>query len=235
MQLDEVMAALSKMGSDQTKKTYLRHGAREPIFGVKVGDMKQIVKKIKKDHALALSLFDTGNGDAMYLAGLIADAQAVTVQQLNRWAKAAQWYMISEYAVAGLAAESPHGWAVGLKWIESKQDHISAAGWATLSGVLSVRRDEELETAQIEALLDRVSTAIHNSSNRTRYAMNGFVIAAGSYVVSLKKEALSCAEAIGKVSVDMGDTACKVPLATAYIQKVIDKGRHGKKRKQAQC
>lgn len=61
--------------------------------------------------------------------------------------------------------------------------------------------------------------------------MNGFVIAVGAYVKPLLKQAKSTAEAIGKVEVDMGGTACKVPLATQYIAKIVDAGRVGKKRK----
>jgi hypothetical protein len=49
------------------------------------------------------------------------------------------------------------------------------------------------------------------------------------------KEAIKIAEKIGKVNVEMGGTACKVPLATDYIQNLIDKGRVGKKRKMARC
>jgi hypothetical protein len=65
--------------------------------------------------------------------------------------------------------------------------------------------------------------------------MNAFVIAVGSYVTPLTAKAKEVAEKIGKVSVDMGGTACKVPLATAYIKKVEDRGSLGKKRKSARC
>ena len=61
------------MSSGLTTQT-LRHGAKEPFYGVKVGDLKPIQKRIKKDHALALALYDTGVSDAMYLAALIAEA-----------------------------------------------------------------------------------------------------------------------------------------------------------------
>lgn len=109
MQLQEVMKQLEQFGNEQTKKTYTNHGAKEPFFGVKVGDMKTIVTKVKKDHDLSLQLYDTGNADAMYLAGLIADENKITKADLQKWAKDATWYMVSEYAVAGVAAESPHG------------------------------------------------------------------------------------------------------------------------------
>ena len=65
--------------------------------------------------------------------------------------------------------------------------------------------------------------------------MNGFVIAIGSYIKALTEKSKKVAQTIGNVSVDMGGTACKVPLATDYIQKIIDKDRIGKKRKTARC
>ena len=65
--------------------------------------------------------------------------------------------------------------------------------------------------------------------------MNAYVIAVGSYIPELTKKAKTIAEKIGKVSVDMGGTACKVPLATEYIQKVEYRGAIGKKRKAARC
>jgi hypothetical protein len=52
------------------------------------------------------------------------------------------------------------------------------------------------------------------------------------FVPSLTKKAQALATKIGKVDVYTGETACKVPLATAYIQKVLNKGRLRKKRDQ---
>lgn len=65
--------------------------------------------------------------------------------------------------------------------------------------------------------------------------MNAFVIAAGVYVRPLSAQAKAAAKQIGEVSVDMGDTACQVPLATAYIEKCETSGRAGKKRKTIRC
>jgi len=65
--------------------------------------------------------------------------------------------------------------------------------------------------------------------------MNGFVIAVGAYIKDLLPKAQQTAADIGKVEVMMNGTACKVPLATPYIQKVVDRGTIGKKRKSARC
>src|SRR2546422_9884344 len=96
MNSTDVMKALEKLGSAQTKKTYRRHGCPEPFFGVKIADMKALIKKLKinNDTALAKELYRTGNSDAMYLAGLICDGRQLTRRDLNDWAKKATWYMI---------------------------------------------------------------------------------------------------------------------------------------------
>jgi len=171
----------------------------------------------------------------MYLAGLIADENLVTREELQNWADNAYWYMLSEYTVPWLAAESRYGWELGLEWIDSPKETIASSGWSILSNLVSLRPDEELDLDKLSALLDLVARDIHESQNRVRYTMNGFVIAVGSYVKELTIKANEVAATIGKVSVDISGTACKVPLATAYIKKIKDKGTIGKKRKSARC
>ncbi len=235
MTKDEVMQALQAFGNEQTRKIHQRHGATEPYFGVKVGDLKTLQRKIKKNQELALELFQTGNTDAMYLACLIADEKVVTATLLDQWMQDARWYLLSEYGVAGLAAESKYGLDMGLKWIHSATEQVAAGGWATLCGWVSIRPDQQLDTMLFLELLEITEDEIHYAPNRVRYAMNNFVIAVGSYFTALSDKAQQVAENIGKVQVNFGATSCKVPLASAYIEKVIHKGRLGKKRRYARC
>ena len=88
---------------------------------------------------------------------------------------------------------------------------------------------------ELAGLLERVEQTLHQQPNRARYAMNGFVIALGCYVQSLTDAAIATGERIGRVSVDMGNTACVVPASPAYIRKVQARGTIGKKRKTARC
>jgi 3-methyladenine DNA glycosylase AlkD len=235
MTADEVVEELRTLGSESTKKTLLKHGAREPFFGVKVEHLKKIQKRIKMDYQLALDLYATGISDAMYLAGLIADDARMTKKDLQRWADQAYWSMLSEYTVPWVAAGSPHGWELALKWIDSKKENVAAAGWATFSSLVGVTADDDLDLDELTRLLERVQKTLHQQANRVRYVMNGFVIAVGSYVAPLTDLALRTAAAVGPVAVDMGGTACKVPAAAAYIEKVRDHGTLGRKRKTAKC
>jgi 3-methyladenine DNA glycosylase AlkD len=235
MTAKRIVEELQSLGSASTKKVLLNHGAREPLFGVKIGDMKKIVKRIKTDHQLALDLYDTGIYDAMYLAGLIADDAKMTPKDLNGWVQKADGGSLEGSTVPWVAAGSPHGWDVARQWIDSKKENVAVAGWCTLGCLVSMKEDAELDQAELKRLLERAQKTIHAERNNVRYAMNGFVIAVGSYVQPLADGAMRAAEKIGRVTVDMGDTACQVPYAPDYIKKARKGGAVAAKRKTVKC
>lgn len=235
MTAQAILDEIRPLGRDSYKKVLLNHGVKEPIYGVKIEYLQKIRKRIKKDYHLALALYDTGVYDAMYLAGLIADDARMTRDDLRRWVEKAANGGLSGFTVPGVAAGSPHGHELALEWIESATDHIAAAGWATLSCLVSVKDDAELDLTELKRLLERVRRTIHQAPNDARYQMNSFVISLGAYVRPLTDAAMKAAEAIGPVTVDMGNTSCKVPFAPDYIRKVEQRGTLGKKRKSAKC
>jgi 3-methyladenine DNA glycosylase AlkD len=231
----EVIEELRPLGRDSYKKVLLKHGIKEPCFGVKIEELKKIQKRIKKDYQLALDLYDTGIYDAMYLAGLIADDARMTKRDLQRWLANPNSEPLSGSTVPWVASESRHGWELALEWVESDVENAGAAGWTTLSCLVSIKPDAELDLPKLKQLLARVGKTIHTQTDNERYAMNGFVISVGAYVASLTELALQTAEKIGSVEVDMGDTACKIPFAPEYIRKIQQRGTIGKKRKTVKC
>ena len=235
MTVDEVMSQLEAYGSPTIKNILLKHGVKEPFFGVKVGDLKVIEKKIKKDYDLALDLFKTGNADAMYLAGLIADDARMTKDDLQAWVEMAVSANISEYTVPWVCAASNFGFELGTEWIYSDLEHIATAGWNTLAGLTALKQDDELDLDAYRALIGRIEKTIHSSKNRERYSMNSFLITVGSSVPALTNLAKEAATRIGLVMVDMNGTSCKVPNVIDYITKVESKGKLGKKKKTLKC
>ena len=235
MKHEDILKQLEALGQASIKNVLLKHGIKEPLYGVKIEELKKIQKKVKTDHALSLQLYKTGIYDAMYLAGMIAEPAKMTIKELQEWVQKANAPILYETTVSGIAAESKHGMELAKKWIESKEAGIASAGWATLSHMVSVKDDSELDIPLLKELLKKVPQLIKTSPNRVKSTMNGFVIAAGSYVKELNTLAKQTAQKMGKVEVDMGDTACKVPDALAYIEKVESKNGLGKKRKSAIC
>jgi 3-methyladenine DNA glycosylase AlkD len=231
----EIIQKLEELGSEQTKQIYNNHGVKEPYFGVKIGDLKKLVKYVKKDHELALKLYDSGNHDAMYLAGLSINPKLTSKATLLDWAQKAYWYIAAEYTVAQVAAESDYAIELARKWMKAEEEMIAVCGWSTYSNYLSITPDEKLDLSEIRDLLSQIKNNIHGERNRVRYLMNGFVISVGAYVTEISEDAKKVADYIGKVQVDVGNTACKVPLATEYIKKIEVKNRVGLKRKTCIC
>jgi 3-methyladenine DNA glycosylase AlkD len=229
----EILAELKTMGSESTRRILSNHGAPSNQYGVKVEDLKKIQKKVKKDYKLSLELFNSGIPDAQYLAGLIADETKMTSEDLQHWAEHASWHMISEFTVSWIAAESSYGWDLALQWIDSANPEIQSSGWNTLASLAAIKQDDKLDIPALKKLLNRVEQQINKTSNRVVYAMNTFLIAAGGYVKELTSEALRIGKTLGKLTVNMGGTACKVPYAPDYIQKMLDRGV--KKKKMARC
>jgi 3-methyladenine DNA glycosylase AlkD len=232
----EVLQELESLGSESVKRMLMKnHGVREPCFGVRIGDMKSIRKRVKQDYQLALDLYATGNHDAMYLAGLIADDSRMTREDLQNWVEGARGGALAGTTVASVAAGSAHGWAMALRWIDSKDERIAEAGWSVLANLAVLKDDSELDLPKWRTLIERVEKTIHDAPDRARYGMNGFLIAAGCCVKPLTPLALEAGERIGPVAADLGPNQCQIPFAPEYIRKVEARGALGKKRKTVKC
>ncbi len=217
MTLDEAMRALEQAGSAQTRKTYARHGAAEPMFGVSFATLKALTKRIDVDHELALALWDTGNFDARNLAVKIVDPARMTPADLDRWAREASPSRMCGGYVGMLAAEGAHGARKAAEWLASRDGRERSAGWSLLGQL--AQRDEATPDAFFEQRLADIERTIHAAPSAEREGMNMALILIGCRSASLRKAALAAAKRIGKVEVDHGDTDCKTPDAAAYIAK----------------
>ncbi len=235
MDVQTVLQELESLGTERTKKIYVQQGAHEPLFGAATGAMKPIVKKIKINQALAEELYATGNYDAMYLAGMVADPKAMTEADFDRWMEGAYFYMISDFIVAVTLAETDFGQAVSDRWIATGKELFVSAGYSCYCWLLGNRKDEEFDREKLSRMLETVEKTIHGSPDRSKYAMNNFVATVGVSYTPLHEKAVSVAKAIGAVEVYRGKTKCSVPVAADEIQKAVDKGRLGFKRKNVRC
>lgn len=217
MSFADAMSALEKAGSAQTRKTYARHGAVEPMFGVSFATLKVMVKRIGVDHELALALWATKNHDARTLALKIADPERVKSAELDRFARENRARTCGSY-VAMLAAESPHATEKVREWFASSDEVLRGHAW-TLAGFIATL-DETTPDEWFVQRLAQIEKTIHSAPNSEREAMNMAVIVIGGRNAVLRKAATATAKRIGKVEVDHGDTACKTPDAVPYIEKM---------------
>ncbi|MFF2447565.1 DNA alkylation repair protein [Neobacillus sp. NPDC058068] len=235
MNLELVMQELEVLGKERTKKMYISNGAHEPVFGVATGAMKPIARKIKINQLLAEELYATGNYDAMYFAGIIADSKAMTESDFDRWMDAAYFYMLSDYVVAVTLSESDIAQDVADKWIASGEELRMSAGWSCYCWLLGNRLDHEFSESKISNMLDIVKNTIHDSPERTKSAMNNFLNTVGISYSPLHEKAVETAKAIGTVEVKRDKKKSSFLNAYESIQKEVEKGRLGFKRKYVRC
>src|SRR5690606_17184997 len=83
MTVKEILAELKSLGDDARRKHNAKAGAPDNQFGVKLGDIRALAKRIKSDHELALKLWETGNTEAQLLATLIIKPKALSADDLD--------------------------------------------------------------------------------------------------------------------------------------------------------
>ncbi len=235
MTLEEVMRELESLATAQIKKVYKAQRVPEPYWGVPTTAMKPMSKKIKRNQALAEQLYATGNYDAMYFAGIIADPKVMTEADFDRWMDKADFFMVSDYIVSVSLAETDFAQVVADRWIKSGEELRMSAGWACYEWLLGSRSDSEFDPEKIKAMLNEVAATIHKQPNRTRFSMNGFLVAVGVSYLPLHEEALKTAEKIGKVEALSVKGTTAVLVAEEAILKAKAKNRIGFKRKHVRC
>jgi 3-methyladenine DNA glycosylase AlkD len=216
MTLAQVMSTLEKAGSEQTRKTYARHGVTGAMFGVSFATLKTLLKRIGVDHELALALWDTGNFDARNLAVKIVDPAAMSASDLDRWAKASIPRMCGPY-VEHLAVEGPHARKKVDAWRASSEPALRCRGWG-LVGAMAMR-DEDVPDAWFAERLAEIEESILASPNAERAAKLSALIAIGCRSAALRKAVTVASKRIGKIEIDQGDTACKTPEPVPTLEK----------------
>ncbi|MCR8846432.1 DNA alkylation repair protein [Paenibacillus sp. SC116] len=235
MNLETVMQELEALSKERTKKIYMSNGAHEPLFGVATGQMKPIVKKIKINQELAEQLYATGNYDAMYFAGIIADPKAMTKADFDRWMDSAYFYMLSDYVVAVTLAEADIAQEVADDWISSGEELKMSAGWSCYCWLLGNRKDHEFSESKMANMLETVKNTIHDAPERTKYSMNNFLYTVATSYTPLHDLAVDTAKVVGPVEVQTDKAKSKFINASDNIQKAVDKGQVGFKRKHVRC
>ncbi|MFN3199817.1 MAG: DNA alkylation repair protein [Bradymonadia bacterium] len=217
MALSEVMQALEAAGKPGTVAIYRRHGVQGETFGVSVAALKTLTKLHRRDDALAMQLWETGNHDARVLATQIVEPRRFSPEVIEAWSAACDSYPIND-AVCALAAKSPEALTFARSWIEREADFGAAAGWTVYSALVTKGK---VEVDEARGLLERIVAGIHQSGNRTRYSMNNTLIAIGGTLPELQQAAIDAAEQIGPVVVDHGETGCQTPEAIPYIERMV--------------
>jgi 3-methyladenine DNA glycosylase AlkD len=235
MELKEILEKLSSLTNERTKKYYVSGGAKEPVFGCTISSMKPLFKQLKFNQALADQLFDTGNYDAMYLAGMIAEPKKMTKQDFDRWINKAYFFMISDFIVAVTLAEADIGEQVADDWIESDKELTISAGWKTYEWMLGTRKNETFDEQRLKELIEMIPTRFETQPPRAQLSMVDFLKAVAISYPPLHEDALKVAKLLGKREIALSETKSRIVDPFDDIVSEVKKGRLGFKRKHVRC
>ena len=218
MNVKQVLKEMEALGTEQNRKIYGRHGVQREMFGLSFANLKKLAKTYKKEHGLALELWQSGNHDARILASMIADPKQMSAEQLDKWVADLDNYVITD-AFSGMAVKAETALDKISEWTHSGEEWIGSTGWNMLAH--TAMKNTDLSDDFFLPYLECVQREIHKRKNRVRYSMNNALIAIGVRNEDLQKKVLKIAKEIGEVQVDHGDTGCKTPDAHNYILKTV--------------
>ena len=218
MTVKEILARLESLGDDARRKHNAKAGAPDNQFGVKLGDIRAIAKKIKTDHQLALELWDTGNVEAQLLATLIIKPKSLSAAELDTMTRSTTCDQVAEWLNAYVVAQHPEKEALREKWMKDKDRWAARAGWHLTAS--QVNKGEG--GLDLPALLDRIEREMPKAVPEVQWTMNNTLAAIGIKHAAHRKRAIAIGEKIGLYRdwpVSKGCTPPYVPMWVEFMVK----------------
>ncbi len=100
--------------------------------------LRQMAKRIGKDHELALALWDSEVHEARILASIVDEPKKVTMAQMDRWVKDFDSWDICDQCCNNLFVQDQHAREVIGPWCEREEEFVRRAGFVMIA-VLSVK------------------------------------------------------------------------------------------------
>jgi 3-methyladenine DNA glycosylase AlkD len=199
MTVPEILEKLKSLGSPENVAGMARYGiVTKKAFGVSAPDLKQLAKEIKKKtkdrHTLALELWKTGIHDARAVAYLIDDPKQVTEKQMDRWAKDFDNWAICDSCCGTLFDKTPYAYEKALEWSEQNEEFVKRAG-IVLIAWLAVH-DKKAEDEKIAAFLPVLEKHSGDERNFIKKAVSWSLRQIGKRNLNLNKLAVEAAERV---------------------------------------
>src|SRR5215471_11205091 len=217
MTLKETLAQLKALGDEKTLAHNKKNGAGDNQFGVKLGDIRKLGKKIKTNHELALALWETGNIDARFLAILLMKPQSLSADELDRMVRSLNFAWVADWLNSYVVKQHPEKETLRQKWMADDDPWAARAGW----GLTSERIAKSPKGLDLPAILDRIESEMPDAPPETQWTMNACLAGIGIHFPKHRKRAIAIGETLGvyrDYPVSMG---CTSPFAPIWINEMV--------------
>jgi 3-methyladenine DNA glycosylase AlkD len=217
--LEETLKHLGALGNEKMRKQNTKNGAGDNQFGVRLGDVKKLAKKIKANHELALSLWDTENIDARLLATLIIKPNELSVKEADKIVKSVKFNQVADWLNAYVVKNHPEKETLRQLWMTSNQPMAARAGW-NLTASRVVKDPVGLD---LPAILDRIESEMGNAAPEVQWTMNSTLAEIGIHFPNHRKRALSIGEKLGIYRDYPVSKGCTSPFAPIWINEMVSR------------
>lgn len=219
MNFTETLSTLQSLGDEKVRKQHIKNGARENLYGVKMGDIRLLAKKIKTDHNLALELWKTDNIDARMLAILILNPKELTAAEIEEMVSSEQFAWAADWFYNYIVKEYPAKEEFREKWMNSNDIMLARAGWSLTAG----RITRNHEGVNIAAILDRIEKEMPKAAKETQWTMNTTLAQIGINHPEYRERALAIGEKLGVFRDYPVSKGCTSPFAPIWINEMVSR------------
>lgn len=217
MTLKEAIAQLKALGDEKMRAHNTKRGAGDDQFGVKLGDIRTLAKKIKTDHTLALALWETGNVDARLLATLLIKPADLSAKEMDRMVRSVTFVHVADWLYSYVVKLHPDKETLRQGWMTTKHPMAARAGWAATAG----RVAKSPEGLDLPALLDRIEAEMGTADPVVQWTMNCTLAEIGIHFPKHRKRALAIGEELGVFRDYPCSKGCTSPFAPIWINAMV--------------
>jgi 3-methyladenine DNA glycosylase AlkD len=219
MTLEETLRQLESLGNADVRAHNAKNGAGDKQFGVKLGDIRVLAKKINADHKLAMSLWETGNIDAQYLAILLIKPKDLSAKEVDRLVRSVTFAWVAEWLNSYVVKHHPDKETLRQEWMATDDRWAARAGWS-LSAERVVKNPDGLD---LPALLDRIEKEMGAAAPEVQWTMNSCLAEIGIHFPKHRKRAIAIGEKLGIYRDYPVSKGCTSPFAPIWINFMVSR------------
>jgi len=196
--VNQVMMALQSKAKPENLEGMARFAiVGDRRMGVSVPDMRKIAKSIGMNHQLALDLWDTGVPEAMIVAGMIADPDALTEQQMEDWVVDINSWDICDQVCMNLFEKTPLANKKIHDWSTRDEEFVKRAAYALIACL--AWHDKEAGDEEFIEYFPIISAGATDERNFVKKAVNWGLRNIGKRNLNLNAKAIELAHQINQI------------------------------------
>jgi 3-methyladenine DNA glycosylase AlkD len=219
MTLDEALNQLEALGNAKVRAQNAKSGAGDNQFGVSLGDIRILAKKIRANHALAMVLWDTGNVDAQFLATLLIEPKKLSAAAMDRMVRSITFVRVADWLNSYVVAKHPDRESLREDWMVAEDRWALRAGWHLTAERVAKNRDG----LDLPLLLERIKAEMVDAAPEVQWTMNNTLAAIGIYVPELREQAVAIGETLGIYRDYPVSKGCTSPFAPIWINAIVSR------------